>query len=148
MSMESARSRHWTDDELIDHVYGIGPQNGHLNVCNECRNRLAAMEARRAMSVTAGTEISHDFLAAQRRSIYARIAEPVRWWRNFHVRRWASALATGSLLAAGLLYYEDTQRQTQVQDKLSDAQLAQDVSNMAQDPEPSPTAPLQALFEQ
>jgi hypothetical protein len=146
--MEAAQSLHWTDDELINYIYGVGPQNGHLNVCDECRSRLANMDARRAMSVTAGADVSHNFLAAQRRSIYARLAEPDLWWRKFHVRRWASVLATGSLLAAGLLYYADTQQQTQISEQVSDAQLVQDVSNMAQDPEPSPTAPLEALFEQ
>jgi hypothetical protein len=33
-------------------------------------------------------------------------------------------------------------------DWVSDAQLAQDVSQMAQDSEPPQTAPLQALFEE
>jgi hypothetical protein len=34
-----------------------------------------------------------------------------------------------------------------VQVKASDTQLVEDVGRMAMDPEPSPTAPLQALFE-
>jgi hypothetical protein len=147
MTMDSAESRHWTDDELIDHIYGVGPEDGHLKACSGCRSRLGGMEARRAIGVDAG-EVSHDFLLTQRRCIYARIATPVRWWRNFHLRGWASALATGSLLVAGILYYENTQQQNQATDQLSDAQLAQEVTSMAQSSEPSPTAPLEALFEQ
>jgi hypothetical protein len=148
MNMDFARPRHWTDDELIDHIYGIGPGDGHLNGCGECRNRFSKMEMQRAMSAAAAAEVGYDFLAAQRRSVYARIVKPARWWRNFHVRRWASALATGGLLAAGLFYYENKQRQHQFPDQFADAQLAQEVSNMARDSESSPTAPLQELFEQ
>jgi hypothetical protein len=145
--MDSAQSRHWTDDELIDHIYGVGPEEGHLRACSGCRSRLAGMEERRAISIDAG-EVSDNFLSAQRRNMYARMAAPVRWWRRFHVRRWASALGAGSVLAAGIFYYENAQRLNQATDQLSDAQLAQDVTSMAQSAEPSPTAPLQALFEQ
>ncbi len=149
MSIESVRSGHWTDDQLIEHMYGVGPGDGHLDACSDCRVRLSALEARRAgLNAVSDTAVSHEFLAAQRRRIYARMAQPVRVWRYVQFRRWASVLATGTLLAAGLLYYENVHQQADLRSQLSDAQLAQDVSSMAQDPEPSPTAPLQALFEE
>jgi anti-sigma factor RsiW len=149
MSNKSVPLRHWTDDELIDHLYGIGPEDSHLAACADCRARLLRMEARReALNSATEGDVSHDFLAAQRRSIYARITQPVRWWQQLHLRRWASALATVSLLAAGLVYYQSVQRQHELREQLSDAELAQEVSSMAQDPEPSPTAPLQGLFEE
>lgn len=149
MSMKSMPSGHWTDDQLIEYIYGVGPDDAHLGVCGDCRARLSKMEALRgALNVAVDKEVSHEFLAAQRRSIYARITQPIYWWQHFRLRRWASALATGGLLAAGLVYYENLPRQNELRDQISDAQLAQEVSSMAQDPEPTPTAPLQGLFEE
>jgi hypothetical protein len=46
------------------------------------------------------------------------------------------------------LFYEQKHQRDLANDRVSDAQLAQDVSRMAQDSEPQPTAPLQALFEE
>jgi hypothetical protein len=46
------------------------------------------------------------------------------------------------------MVFEQTRHQQSAIDKVSDAQLAQEVSRMAQDAEPSSTAPLQQLFEQ
>ena len=149
MEMKSVPPVHWTDDQLIEYIYGVGPEDGHLDACGECRARVAKMEARRAaLNQATGDEVSHDFLAAQRRSIYARITEPAGWRKRLHFRRWASALASGCLLGAGLMYYENVHQQNALRDRISDAQLAEDVSSMAQDREPSPTAPLQALFEE
>ncbi|MBV8070929.1 MAG: hypothetical protein JO270_13550 [Acidobacteriaceae bacterium] len=149
MNIDSARPGHWTDDQLIDYLYGVGPQDGHVDACGECRVRLAKIQARRdAVNFGSGDEIGHEFLAEQRRRIYARMAQPVRWWQEMAVRRWTSALATGGLLAAGMLYYESVQRPRRPVNEVTDAQLAQEVSSMAQDPEPAPTAPLQALFEE
>ena len=148
MSIESELARHWTDDELIAGSYGVGPEDGHLEVCARCRGLLAQMNTRRKMVNEAGREeVSFEFLAAQRRSVYARMAEPVRWWSRYHMRRWASAAATVAVLGAALFYYENARQQNMAAGQLSDAQLAQDVSTMAANSEPSPTAPLQSLFE-
>ncbi len=43
-------SRHWTEDELVAHLYGVGPTDGHLEVCNECSSRVHAMEETRVAS--------------------------------------------------------------------------------------------------
>jgi anti-sigma-K factor RskA len=91
--------------------------------------------------------VSHDLLAAQRRKIYERIAEPAAWWSRIQLRRWASAAAAVMVLAGGVLLVENN-RKPAAPNTISDAQLAQDVSRMAEDPEPPATAPLQALFEE
>jgi anti-sigma factor RsiW len=146
--MESKVSGHWTDDRLIAHLYGVEPEDAHFENCVECKTRLARMEAnRRALDRSAEEEVSFDFLAAQRRKIYARLTDHGHNWHG-SVRRWAAAAATVLVMGGGLLVYEEMQQQSTVKNKVSDAQLAQEVSSMTQDSEPQPTAPLQALFEE
>lgn len=147
MSIESKLSGHWTDDQLIKHLYGVGPQDGHLAQCEQCTSRLAAFEANRQtieLNSAFDGEVTFDFLASQRRSIYHRLTEPEHLW-PVRVKRWASASATVLALAAGLVVYQQNRRH-QTENRVSDAQLFQEVSQMAQDSEPRPTAPLQALF--
>ena len=122
MNMESRASDHWTDDQLIAHLYGVGPENRHLDLCADCTARLAC--------------------------IYAKLAEPEKWFSAMHWKRWASAGAASVLLGAGVVLYQEHETQQIYDNALSDAQLAQDVSTMAQNTEAQPTAPLQALFEE
>jgi hypothetical protein len=151
MSIESKLSGHWTDDELIRHLYGIGPDGGHIDSCEECQGRLAAAQAHRQMlelSASAEQAVSYDFLTAQRRRIYAKLTEPTRWRPAMWARRWASAAATVLVLGGSVLVYEQKHRPAAANDRISDVQLAQDVSSVALDAEPQPTAPLQALFDE
>ena len=152
MDIESRLSGHWTDDQLIEHLYGIGPEDGHLRVCGACQGRLAAAQsARRALEtdLTADSDSAgYDFLMAQRRRIYARLSEPAKSWTGVSVRRWAPAFAVLLALAGGLFVYDQGFRQERIDQRVSDAQLAHEVSCMAADSEPLSTAPLRALFEQ
>jgi hypothetical protein len=138
--------RHWTEDELIAHLYGVGPEDGHLHECAECGTRLEQMQAARQNyeSLQTEDEVTFDFLAAQRRRIYERLFKP----GSKLVRRFAPALAASLVVAGGLLFYQQEQSQTQPVVKASDSQLVEDVGRVAMNPEPAPTAPLQALFEQ
>jgi hypothetical protein len=149
--MESKVSGHWTDEQLIEHLYGIGAEdlNLHLHACADCQARLSSTQARRqAVDMNSSDQdVSFEFLAAQRRRIYARLTEPRHFWSDGRLGRWASAAATILVLGGGFLIYED-HRQQVMDNKVSDAQLAQEVSSMAQESEPQPTAPLQALFEE
>ncbi len=149
MNIESKLSGHWTDEQLIAHLYDLGPDDGHIHGCAVCQERLSNMQAsRRAIEAAESPgNVGFDFLAAQRRRIYARLTQPVHWWSQFEIRRWVSAAATILAIGGGLLLYEENHRQ-QMMDKVSDAQLAQEVSSMAQDAEPQPTAPLQELFDE
>jgi len=148
--MQSKVSGHWTDDQLIEHLYGVGPEDGHVRGCGSCQERLSALESHRVAleRVSEQVEPSTEFLARQRRQIYAKLAEPRHWWSGAHIRRWASAAATLFVLSGGLVVYEEYHQQELVKDQVSDAQLADQVSSMTQDSEPQPTAPLEALFEE
>jgi hypothetical protein len=152
--MESNVSGHWTDDQLIEHLYGLNAEHphldaGHLDACADCQTRLSSMLARRQAveSNSSEEEPGFEFLAAQRRKIYARLTEPRHFWSDSRLRRWASAAVTVAVLGGGFLIYED-HRQQVMDNKISDAQLAQEVSSMAQESEPGPTAPLQVLFDE
>ncbi len=151
MNIESNLSGHWTDEQLIEYLYGIGPDGNHVDECGICRERLSTISAaRRAIEAESSPldQVPFDLLAAQRRSIYSRIAQISAWRLGLQVRRWAAAGAMLALLGGGALLYEQNQHRQMVQNKESDAQLAQEVSRMAQDSEPLPTAPLQQLFDE
>ncbi len=150
MSIKSKLSGHWTDEQLIAHLYGVGPDDNHIKECRGCQTRLSAMEAnRRTMDRNeVSEEAGFDFLAAQRRRIYARLTEPTHWWSNFEVKRWLSATAALLVAGGGLFLYQQNHAQQLMDNKVSDVQLAQEVSRMVQDSEPQPTAPLQGLFDE
>ena len=150
MKTLSKASGHWTDEQLIASLYGAGPEDGHLRGCAGCQERLSVLQANReTLERAAGDadDVDFAFLTAQRRKIYARLAGPVRPWSGpLSVRRWASAAATLLVLGGGFVVMEQY-RHEQAESKISDVQLAQEVSRMSQDLEAQPVAPLQGLFE-
>lgn len=152
MNIGSKLSGHWTDDQLIEQLYGVGPEDGHLHVCGECQARLLAAQSVRLRLETDlasdGEPAGYDFLMAQRRRIYARLSEPAKSWTGVLARRWAPGFAMMLALAGGLVVYDHGFRHERVDRHVSDAQLAREVSCMAADSEPPSTAPLQALFEE
>ena len=95
---------HPADEELIVHLYGAGSDDRHIASCAECQARLSQMRVHRQVveRESVSNEISLDFLAAQRRRIYQRISEPVRWWSHLHVRHWVSAAAGLAVMTGGL----------------------------------------------
>jgi hypothetical protein len=149
-------SGHWTDEQLIAQFYAVGPEDDHFKGCAECQARAAAMmgvrrsqeQAAREQAVLMGDQVSFDFLAAQRRRIYARLTQPVR----IGFRRLASAVAAVLVIGAGVLTYQEQQQHQSVnrimtENHISDAQLASEVAQMGQDSDPAPVAPIQELFE-
>ena len=97
--------RHWTEEDFLHRMYGIGGgDESHLESCTECGEQLKRWEQRRS-AVTAEPEVSHEFLAAQRRAIYGRLTEPRSTW-GF---RWASAMAATLMVALGLFFFRPGQ---------------------------------------
>jgi hypothetical protein len=141
-------ARHWTEDELLAHLYGIGPEDGHIESCAECASRLRVMEETRSLHEGAAAdsiEPGFDFLAAQRRNIYQRIAKP----RHSLLWRFGPALTASLVLVLGLAIV-DSQRQSQKVNApaLTDTQLVEYVGSAAMDPEPAPVAPIEGLFQE
>jgi hypothetical protein len=89
-------------------------------------------------------EISAEFLAAQRRSIYRRLDEP----RHRLAWRWALSLATVLLMLAGGLTWERRQVSPGISGTISDDQLFSDLSAMDQRTEPQAIQPIHNLFEE
>lgn len=150
MNIQSIQSGHWTDDELLAYLYGVGPSEPHLDTCADCQFRLAAMRKSRELIEAAAPPsdgVTSDFLAAQRRAIYHRMDQPVRWWTAVSARRWAAGLTTACVLGGSMFLYEQNREMKLEQERASDAKLVQEVASMANDTGTSSMAPLQGLFE-
>jgi hypothetical protein len=137
---------HLNDDALLNALYGLADHEPHLRECAICAQRLS--EWRRKRESLAGvadvsTDVSSDFLAAQRRKIYERLEQP-----EPKRLRWAPALAMACLVAVGVLvYHPATPPAPQQHGDVSDSQLFSDAYSMDQSLEPSAAAPIHALFE-
>jgi hypothetical protein len=149
-------STHLNDDELIARLYGVG-ENRHE--CVECARRLRALEQQRS-NLAAPVEAPADFLAAQRRRIYARVGEKPR--RS--ALGWVPAMAAALCIAAGVFMYHDRPAAHPVRhsafvapahapahdaahEPTADAQLFSDVYAMEQSVEPRAAAPIHELIE-
>jgi hypothetical protein len=137
-------NKHLTTDELVERLYGvesgIAHSKSHLDDCAECAERFRELSERRALAAEP-PPVSYEFLAAQRRSIYARMGE-----RPQARVKWVPALAAAvCLLAAGVF----VNRPAQVaKPEIDDAQLFSDVYSMEQSMEPLAAKPIHAVFEQ
>lgn len=133
-------NRHLSDEDLLNRLYGIGGEDGHLEQCRECAARWAAFERRRR-ELAQPVGASAQFLAAQRRAIYSRMGEQP------HSRmKWAPALAAACLLIIGMMVYRPVTAPSP-RPSSSDAQLFSDVYSMEQSTEPQAAAPIHELFE-
>jgi hypothetical protein len=135
--------KHWSDEELVARLYGVGPEDGHLGVCDSCARRWEAIRCRYESLRPAGIEVSGEFLAAQRRAIHARLCEK----RHPFPRVLVPVLVT-LLLAAIVIVYRPAPESLPPAEKVSDAQLFDDVFRMVSDPAPSAVGPIRSLFEE
>ena len=87
-------------------------------------------------------EVSSEFLAEQRRSIYRRLDQLRRNWMSL---RWALSFAILLMMLAGGLTLE---RRHKSAPALSDEQLFSDLSAMEQSNEPKAIQPMHGLFQE
>jgi hypothetical protein len=132
--------KHLTADELVDKLYGVGA-HGHLNECEECSERFGQLRERREM-VTQPLGASYEFLAAQRRDIYARMGEKPQ-----ARMKWVPALAAAAFLVAAGVFVHHPAAQV-AKPEVVDPQLFADVYSMEQSMEPLAAKPIHALFDQ
>jgi len=133
--------KHLTIDELVDRLYGIGAASGHLDECGECSQKFQELREVREMAAEPAAA-SYEFLAAQRRNIYARMGEKPQ------VRmKWVPALAAAACLLAAGVFMNHPQAQV-AKPEVVDPQLFADVYSMEQSMEPLAAKPIHALFDQ
>jgi hypothetical protein len=143
---EHLSHEHLSDDALLDALYGLAGNEPHLRECPICAERFSEWRRKRERLAGAAdrcTEVSSDFLAAQRRRIYERLEQP-----EPKRLRWAPALAMACLVAVGaLVYHPATPPAPQQHGDVSDSQLFSDAYSLDQSLEPIAAAPIHALFE-
>jgi len=139
--------RHWTEDELIAHLYEMGPEDGHLEACAECAARWRQLLARRE-ELRAPLMLDGARLARQRQAVYEAAQEP-------RARRWIpyslAVAASIAVLAVALSVSRPTAPYSPAADEsqtISDSELMADVYSLAHSSEPAALEPVRALFEE
>lgn len=145
-----AGSNHLSDDELILSLYCPDQTSVHLTWCKACQSRLSAMQSSRdslEANALPTADLTPERFARQRRLTYEKLTEPVPLWSSVFQLKWLSAGATALLLGGSLFLYQHGQPNTTADDRISDVELAQDVSRLSQSIEPVAAEPLKGLFE-
>ena len=132
--------KHWTENDFKQCLYGLKDDDQHLEECLECRAEMDRLQTVRSR-ITEQPEISQDFLAAQRRSIYRRLYESQH---NWVMLRWALPAVMVLVMVFGLTL----QRGRLSAPAISDEQLFSDLTAIEQSAEPKAIAPMHKLFEQ
>jgi len=138
---------HWTNDEVVDHLYGVGPEDGHERECAECRARIVAVRARRE-AVESGDEVTAGLLRNQRLAIAGRIEarrmELQAWWRT---PVWVAVMAALALVLSA----PRPAREATVAGGLNraqDAEMYLEIYQSISSEEPRALAPMHGLFEE
>ena len=128
--------KHWSNDDVLEHLYGLKAADGHFNSCADCAARVQEAAALRAR-VTTPPDISHEFLAAQRRRIHERLEFPLRTW---HPWRWAVPFVAMLAVALSLTLWRSPARSHSEDDR-----FFAEIEAVAQNPTPRAVQPLEAL---
>lgn len=145
--------KHWTEDDFLHWLYaGSDPhapmEAGHLKECEQCRSRVEQMTETRRRATTP-PEISWDFLAAQRRSIYRRLGlESGSLGSRSLFRRWTVAMASLVCIVAISLTMLHHWTGTPDLYTSSDAKLFSDLASIEQSSEPRAIRPIHNLFQE
>ena len=142
--MSDEMNKHLTSDELVDRLYGVGADD-HLDHCRDCTGRFLELRKRREVAAEP-VPASYEFLAAQRRGIYARMGQQPQ-----ARMKWVPALAAClCLVAVGVVTrHQEIRQETQTaKTETVDPQLFSDVYSMEQSAEPLAAKPIHALFDQ
>jgi hypothetical protein len=132
--------KHWNETDFKQWLYGLKEEDSHLHECAECRAELDRLRLTR-QSVLTPPEVSAEFLAAQRRSIYNRLNHATR---NFAPLRWALSATMLLVLVAGLTLPRFRNSSVTL---TNDEQLFTDLAAIEQTDEPKAIQPLHKLFE-
>jgi predicted anti-sigma-YlaC factor YlaD len=136
--------KHWTEDDFLSWLYTGEADARHLDECATCRARAQQMTGTRERA-TAAPEISWEFLAAQRRSIYRKLglvnepAVPVRWA--------VAAVSLVCILALSVALMRPWTGNTPLYTS-ADEKLFSDLAAIEQSSEPRAIRPIHHLFKE
>lgn len=135
--------RHWTEDQFVNRIYGLeGGDEAHLNACAECRERWANIVRRRSV-ITAEPEVSSEFLAAQRRAIYARLDQAPS-----HRYQWASAFAATLMVVVGLMVFRPGDAPKPQPAVHGEDKVLSEIYSLEQSSEPVASKTMHVMFEE
>ena len=136
--------KHLSEDELIELLYGLGPEASLLESCESCRHRWQSLLERRKQFLAGVPQPPEAFLAEQRRSIYRKIeAQRPAEWRL----QPAAALATVAVLVLGLLLSLPAPERQPTRAS-NDSQFFTEVYALVESAEPLAAGPISALLEE
>ncbi len=134
---------HYTEDDLLDRLYGIGRGDTHLETCQACRGRWLEL-ARRRKEVLSVPELASEWLAAQRRKVYERLE---RGERGASSPRFAPASALALVALVAVMLVRPAPRVEPVIAQ-NDRQFFAEAHSLISSDEPQATAPIRYLFEE
>jgi len=144
---------HWSDEDLIHRMYGVGPEEAarlaHLEACPECAARWQAVERQRTVFVESArsAQVDESLLRAQRDAVWRRLEEARRPW----LWRMAPAGATALLLVFAVYLHRPAPQpepaQVALYQQISDEQLFSEIASIADETAPRAVQPIQALFD-
>ena len=135
--------RHWTENDFVEWVYGLKTDSTHLDECAECKNR-ASLTLTQKLEAAQPPDVSWEFLAAQRRSIYQRMERPLH---RIAPVRWAVSLATVVMAAVLSFALIHPNQKPAPLASASDAKLFSDLVSIDESNEPRAISPIHNLFE-
>jgi hypothetical protein len=136
--------KHLSEEDLIELLYGLGPDPSALETCQSCRHRWQSLLERRKEFLERLPQPPEAFLAEQRRSIYRRLeaGRPFGWSLEP-----AAALATLGVLALGLLLSLPAPERQPTR-AANDSQFFTEVYALVESAAPQAAGPIYALFEE
>jgi hypothetical protein len=134
--------QHWSDEQLIDRLYGVGPENNHLEVCRHCARRWQEIRRRYENLGPYSLEVSEEDLALQRRAFQNRLEGN----RYAFLRVLVPVIAT-FLLVVFLFRIRPESESQPVMKIAGDTQFFEEVFQSVSDTEPAAFEPIRALFE-
>ncbi len=135
---------HLSEEELVELLYGLGPDVSLLESCEFCRRRWQDLLERRSQYLEALPQPSEAFLAEQRRRIYQRLEADRR--PHFGLQPVPALAALGVLVLGLLLSLPAPERQPTR--AAADPQFFAEIYALVESAEPQAAGAIHALFEE
>ena len=136
-------NKHWSDEDFVNELYGIGPGGSHLDECEECRGRWLQVRERRGV-ILEQPGVAPGFLAAQRESIQAKLDG--RRQDGAWELRLGPALAALSVVVLGIVLSRPAPAPEPTLAS-NDGEFFTEIYSMVESPEPWVAEPMYEMFE-